>query len=71
MQREIEIVTEYIKLDSFLKLAGEAPTGGTAKEMILAGEVLVNGEPCLMRGKKLRGGDVVTVGGVTLKVIEA
>ena len=38
-------------------------SGGEAKERIQAGEALVNGEVCTMRGKKLRPGDVVTFDG--------
>ena len=53
----IEITTEYIKLDSALKFAGVAENGAHAKEMILDGEVLVNGEVELRRGKKLYKGD--------------
>lgn len=69
MQEEtIKITTEYIKLDSLLKLAAVTETGGMAKEIILAGEVKVNGEVCLMRGKKLRTGDVVELNGVRLVV---
>ena len=36
-----------------------------AKNFIQNGEVLVNGEPCTMRGKKLRPGDDVQFDGVT------
>lgn len=57
---KIEIATEYIKLDSFLKFTGMADTGGQAKEAILEGVVLVNGEVCTMRGKKLYPGDRVS-----------
>ena len=57
---KIAIRTEFIKLDSFLKYAGLAETGGQAKDAIQAGAVLVNGEVCTMRGKKLRPGDIVT-----------
>ena len=32
-----------------------------AKEMILEGIVLFNGEVCTMRGKKVRPGDEVTI----------
>lgn len=60
MKESVAITTEYIKLDSFLKLAGATLTGGEAKTMIAEGSVLVNGEPCAMRGKKLRPGDAVT-----------
>ena len=54
----ITITTEYIKLQDLLKLAA-VTTGGEAKLLIQDGEVLVNGEVCTMRGKKLRPGDVV------------
>lgn len=54
----ITITTEYIKLQDLLKLAAAA-TGGEAKLLVQEGEVLVNGEVCTMRGKKLRPGDVV------------
>lgn len=59
----IQISTEYIKLDAFLKFAGVCLTGGEAKQAVQDGDVTVNGAPCTMRGKKLRPGDVVEVGG--------
>lgn len=57
----VSIHTEYIKLDQLLKFSGIAETGSAAKEIILSGNVLVNGEVCTMRGKKLYGKDKVTV----------
>lgn len=57
------IVTEFIRLDAFLKLTGIAETGGQAKALIQGGAVTVNGEICLQRGKKLRPGDRVTADG--------
>lgn len=65
---EITITTEFIKLDSLLKLAGLCYTGGEAKEVVQAGQVLVNGETCTQRGKKLRDGDSATYAGKTVKV---
>ena len=59
---EITITTEFIKLDAFLKYAGAVGTGGEAKIIIAEGQVLVNGEVCTMRGKKLRPGDKVSIG---------
>jgi ribosome-associated protein len=59
---------EYIKLDQFLKLAHLVQTGGEAKQRIQAGEVRVNGEVELRRGRKLRHGDVVEFDGETLVV---
>ena len=55
---EIEI-KDFIKLDSLLKLAGIADTGGISKLMIQDGEVKLNGEVCTQRGKKIRAGDVI------------
>ena len=60
---QVPIHTDYIKLDSFLKLAGVCFTGGEAKELIAAGGVRVNAAVATERGKKLRPGDKVTAAG--------
>lgn len=65
---KILIHTEFIKLDSLLKLAGLVETGGEAKLLIQKGQVEVNGEVCTMRGKKLRPGDSVTLDGRTVAI---
>ena len=67
---EIKIHTEYIKLDDLLKFAGIIGSGGQAKAVILEGLVKVNGEVCTMRGKKLRGGEIIEFMGNKLKVIK-
>ncbi len=67
---EVPIVTEYIKLEGLLKLANVVGSGGMAKNMILNGDAKVNGEVCLMRGKKLRPGDKVELLGNTYLVTE-
>lgn len=59
---------EFIRLDDILKISGIASTGGHAKWIIQNGEVKVNGEICTMRGKKLRGDEVIEYGGKTIKV---
>lgn len=64
----ILIRTPFIKLDAFLKFAAAVGTGGEAKERIQAGEVEVNGEPCLQRGRKLTPGDTVKLDGKQYKV---
>ena len=55
----ITITTEYIRLQDLMKLADMVSSGGEAKQLIQNGQVSVNGEPCLQRGRKLRPGDVV------------
>lgn len=67
----ILIHTDFIKLDAMLKFAGLVETGGEAKLLIQQGQVQVNGEVCTMRGKKLRGGDTVTLAGSTVAVRQA
>ena len=64
----IIITTEFIKLQDLLKFANMVGTGGEAKIIIQEGEVKVNGEVCTMRGKKIRPGDVVELGGQLLTV---
>jgi ribosome-associated protein len=58
---KVIINTEFIRLDAFLKFKGIAETGGQAKQFIQDGIVKVNGEVCQSRGKKIRGGDTVSV----------
>ena len=69
-EQQIPITTEYIKLESFLKLANAVESGGMAKNFILNEEVTVNGEICTMRGKKLRPGDRVSFDGCFYKVVQ-
>lgn len=63
MDDKVRISTEYIKLDQLLKFSGAVSIGSEAKAIISDGKVSVNGEVCLMRGKKLRPGDIVTING--------
>ena len=58
---QVQITTEYIKLDQLIKYAGIAYSGAEAKDMVINGYASVNGEVCTMRGKKIRTGDVVTL----------
>lgn len=59
----IKITTEYITLQQFLKLSGEASTGGQAKILATTSAITVNGEAENRRGRKLYPGDEVTVEG--------
>ena len=67
--QKILITTEYIKLDSFLKLAGVSESGGQSKVFIKDNKVQVDGETCTMRGKKLYPGALVQVLGNIYEVV--
>ncbi len=62
------ITTEFIKLQDAMKYANVVFSGGEAKQIIQGGDVLVNGENCTMRGKKLRDGDTFTFSGQTFRI---
>ena len=71
MEHTVSITTPFIKLEALLKYAGLVGTGGESKIHITEGEVLVNGEVCTVRGRKLHPGDRVELGGEVLLVAEA
>ena len=64
----VAISTEFIKLQDAMKYANIVFSGGEAKTLIQDGEVMVNGEVCTMRGKKLRDGDSFTFAGQTFRM---
>ncbi|VEH05478.1 ribosome-associated protein [Corynebacterium kutscheri] len=68
---EVAIRDEKIKLGQFIKLANLVETGGAAKEVIAAGEVSVNGNVDMRRGKTLYPGDLVCIGKSCARVIAA
>ncbi len=67
-KEQIKITTEFIKLDSFLKFANLVESGGNAKGVIAEGRIKVNGEVCLMRGKKLYRGDKIQIDEMNLEL---
>jgi ribosome-associated protein len=66
--RDVTIDGDMIRLGQFLKFGGLIESGGEAKARIAAGEVLVNGEVDVRRGRQLHRGDVVTVDGEQFRV---
>ena len=70
MSEQIAIDTDYIKLDSFLKLANLVMSGGEAKIMIQEGQISVNGAVETRRGRKLYPGDTIALTGSASFVIE-
>lgn len=69
MEVKIRETDEFIKLGQLLKKAGLVGSGVEAKEVILDGEVKVNGETEERRGRKLYDGDTVTFDGEEIKVV--
>ena len=64
----IKLREEYIKLGQALKAAGLVESGVMAKEVSAGGEVKVNSETELRRGRKLYAGDVVSFDGEEIRI---
>ena len=68
---DVPIRDESIRLGQFLKLANLVDSGSDAKPLLMNGAIQVNGEVETRRGRQLRVGDVVVVGGVGARVVGA
>jgi ribosome-associated protein len=66
---DVPIREETIRLGQLLKLAGLAESGSDARALVQSGDVTVNGEVDTRRGRQLRRGDVVAVGGESVRVV--
>ena len=53
---------EFIQLYKILKVEGMASSGGEAKAVIAAGQVLVNGAIETQKRKKIVAGDIIEFG---------
>jgi ribosome-associated protein len=71
VEQSVEITGDMIRLGQLLKLAGTASGGADAKALIASGQVTVNGEPELRRGRQLHPGDVVRVDEDALHIVAA
>ena len=67
--KEFKLKDEYIKLGQLLKAVGIVDSGLEAKDVILDGEVFVNGEVDQRRGRKIYAGDMVQVFEEEIKVL--
>ena len=63
------IHNDMIRLGQALKLANVVEDGVDARDVITAGDVLVNGETETRRGRQLHAGDVITLTGVDLNLV--
>lgn len=64
----IYLKDDFIKLGQALKLSGLAESGVDAKFAIQDGQVKVNGQTQLQRGKKLYDGDIIEYNGNQIKI---
>ena len=64
----IKLRDDHIKLGQALKAAGLVESGVLAKEVIVDGQVRVNGETDTRRGRKLYAGDIVTFNGEEIRI---
>lgn len=64
----IHLKEDYIKLGQALKAAGLVDSGVDAKFVIKDGNVKVNGNIEVQRGKKLYNGDIVEFKGNQIKI---
>ena len=67
--QDIEIEGDMIRLGQLLKLSALAGSGADARQLLLASVVTVNGGPETRRGRQLHRGDVVAVGGQSVRVV--
>ncbi len=70
IREKFELTGEYITLSNLLKVCGVADTGGTAKLMIIEGDVEVDGQIELRRGCKIRDGQTVSGYGFVIDVVQ-
>lgn len=60
--RIVEVSVEPVELYKILKFEGMVSSGGEAKSVIAAGQVLVNGQIETRKRKKIISGDVIEFG---------
>jgi ribosome-associated protein len=68
---DFELQGEFIPLDALLKTTGFASSGGTAKAMVAAGQVQVDGQLELRKRCKIRLGQIVSVGAASIRIVAA
>jgi ribosome-associated protein len=66
---DVPIGGDVIRLGQFLKFAGLLDSGGEVKQVIADGDVIVNGETELRRGRQLHPGDIVVLDGRRVRVV--
>jgi ribosome-associated protein len=68
-QLEFQLNGEFVELNQLLKLVGVCDSGGAGKQIVASGDVLVDGQPELRKTCKIRAGQSVTLGDVSIRVL--
>lgn len=68
-QLEFTLTREYVELDNLLKLTGVCDSGGAGKMLVASGVVSVDGKVELRKTCKIRAGQVVSLGDVSIAVV--
>lgn len=71
MDGSFEVRGDHIRLDQLLKAAGWVASGGEAHSAVEQGLVKVDGQVESRKRAKLRAGQVVSLGGETLRLSAA
>jgi len=66
---DIHITGEMIRLGQLLKLAGAVDNGADVRPMLEDGLVTVNDETEMRRGRQLHRGDVITLEGISVRLV--
>ena len=59
---------EYVEVNQLLKLVGLCDSGGAGKVIVANGAVKVDGKQELRKTAKIRAGQTVTLGDVSIKI---
>lgn len=65
-----ELDREHIELNQLLKLTGICDSGGAGKHLVASGAVRVDGVVELRKTCKIRAGQTVETGGITIEVVD-
>ncbi len=65
---DIALQAPFIELNQLLKVAGVCDSGGAGKQIVASGAVSVDGKPETRKTAKIRAGQVVTLGDITIRV---
>ncbi|HET7359061.1 MAG TPA: RNA-binding S4 domain-containing protein [Rhodanobacteraceae bacterium] len=65
---DFELDRDHVELNQLLKLVDLCDSGGAGKAIVASGSVKVDGQVELRKTCKIRAGQVVSVGDVTIRV---